>query len=242
MNLKLKDFFTVATVVLGFAAVILAATGEIERASILIVLGGFFDLGDGYVARLTKTQNKFGAEFDCIADLVVYSFAPSVVIFYSFKEINIWYGFIIGVLPLLFGCLRLARFNVKRVEYPAFWIGLPRPGVAAVIVSFLNSFLYIHFDLFWLGGLIVCSSSILCVSLVPFPGHHNRNFPGYFSFIVVFVVVSVACASLFGLVWDVLFFYSFLYLISPVFSMSKTEKERFRAFIKAWRHEEKAEL
>lgn len=240
MNLKFKDLFTVVTIVLGFAVVPLAARGRIELASVLIIVGAFFDLGDGFVARITGTQNKFGAEFDCIADLVVYSFAPAVLVFYCFESFNPWFAFGVAVFPLLFGCLRLARFNVKRIEFPGFWVGLPRPGAAAVIVSFLNTVLFERFDLFVVGSFIVVGSSVLCVTLVPFPGHHRRKLPKLFPVFVALIVLSVAVAAAFGLVWDILFVYSVGYVLSSPFVMSRGLKSEFRDFVRAWKAEESA--
>lgn len=139
MFLKIKDIFTILTILCGFSVLYFCDMGRFETASLVILLGTFFDLCDGFYARLTKTGNKFGAEFDCIADLIIFSLAPSILLYFTFRDANLPLALGIGVMPLLFGCIRLARFNVKRIEYPGFWMGFPRPGTAFVIVTLLNT-------------------------------------------------------------------------------------------------------
>ena len=46
------------------------------RAALLIVFAMFFDMLDGRVARMTKTQSAFGLQIDSLADVVSFGVAP----------------------------------------------------------------------------------------------------------------------------------------------------------------------
>jgi CDP-diacylglycerol--serine O-phosphatidyltransferase len=235
MLLKTKDLFTVCTIILGFLVLPLAYTGEIFWASMMILIGGAFDLLDGVYARLTKTGNKFGAEFDCIADLIIYSMAPGVLLFFVYKDYNIYLASVVGILPLLFGCIRLARFNVKRIEYPGFWMGLPRPGSAVAIVGLVNSQLFARYDLMIAGAVFVLAMSVMNVTIIPYMGHHKRKFGILLKTILVLALLVAIAALFYGYFWDVLLVYALLYLLSPVYAISRKQRKKINKFITEWK-------
>ena len=151
MIMKLKDYFTAGNIVCGGISIFLVIEGVksgspkttelfFNWAAYFIMFGWIFDVLDGVVARLTKQFNKFGAEFDNIADLVNYSIAPTALIYgwYSYLQPNLTGKIIAGILALLppvFGSIRIARFNIKRIEYPGIWFGMPRPASAFLLVN-----------------------------------------------------------------------------------------------------------
>ena len=59
------------------------ATGDDDyyRASLLLVFALFFDMLDGRVARLTKTQSAFGLQIDSLADVVSFGVAPALLVY-----------------------------------------------------------------------------------------------------------------------------------------------------------------
>jgi CDP-diacylglycerol--serine O-phosphatidyltransferase len=233
MFVKFKDYFTIATILLGFAVLLFSFEHKIQIASALMIAGAVFDLLDGVVARKTKTQNKFGAEFDCIADLVIYSMAPAIMTFFILYDYNKWYAIIVGSLPLLFGCLRLARFNVKRIEYPGYWIGLIRPASAFLIVSFLNTKLATNPIV---TGIYVLIVSVLNVTLIPYIGHHKRKINFATKIILILLVIGVITSAFVGYFWEALLAISILYLLSPLF-IPKKEKTEIKKFIEEWKKE-----
>ncbi len=238
MRLHLKDLCTIVTIGLGFAAVPLAADGRLQAAGLAIIVGTFFDLADGVVARVTHTQNRFGSELDLVADLVVYTFASSVVTFYALDPLSRPLAFVVGLLPLVFGCLRLARFNVRKIEYPGFWIGLTRPGVAGMLIAYFNSTLFTTYRSIPLSVVLVATVSVLNVSLIPYPGHHQRRWTIGLKLYAGFVVVAIVGAALLGHAWDAMLAFGVLYLLSPFYLISADERARLRAFIRDWKAEE----
>ncbi|MFH1073389.1 MAG: CDP-alcohol phosphatidyltransferase family protein [Nanoarchaeota archaeon] len=225
------------TIILGFSVLLFSSEQHYVLASVMILLGGFFDQLDGMVARWTKTGNRFGYEFDLVADLIIYSVAPAILIFFMFSAYNTYYALVISLFPLIFGCIRLARFNVKKIEYPGYWIGLTRPGVALFIVAFLNSHLFTIYTSYLLGGVCILLVSILNISFIPYIGHHKRKFSLWQKAIFLLMLAILAIAIFFGLFWDVLFVYVILYLLSPAYLIPTKERVKIHRFIKKWKSE-----
>lgn len=143
----LPNLFTVSCIFCGCAAVLLLAgtpsADACYRGSLLIVFAMLFDIIDGRVARMTRTQSAFGVQFDSLADVLSFGLAPAAVM-YSWS-LHAWghLGTVIAVAFVVCGAIRLARFNVlsQRAEPgvepgpPRFTVGLPIPVAAGVAVT-----------------------------------------------------------------------------------------------------------
>ena len=170
MNLRktffiLPNLFTLSNVFCGFFALTLCtgeATGDhLYQAALAICFGFFFDLFDGRVARLTRTQSDLGMELDSLADVVTFGAAPAMLVYkWGLTKFDLW-GIFIAFLFVAAGTLRLARYNVlasrakhktqnrKRDDVDtdrtaakeraptvdSHFVGLPIPAAAAVIVA-----------------------------------------------------------------------------------------------------------
>src|SRR3970282_875598 len=75
----LPNLFTTIALFAGFYAIVQAMSGRFEQAAIAIFIAMVFDGLDGRVARLTRTQSAFGAEYDSLADMVSFGVAPALV-------------------------------------------------------------------------------------------------------------------------------------------------------------------
>jgi len=212
-----------------------ASQGNILLASYLILLGSFLDLCDGWYARLTKTGNAFGKEFDLIADLVIFSMAPGFLLYFVYRDFNPFIAMILGLFPLLFGCLRLARFNVKSIEYPGYFVGVTRPLSAVAIVGFVNSSLIVDFK-FWVAGIFfVVFISLMNVSFMPYIGHHKRTFTSIQKGVMALLALLLIGSLFIGRLWDIIFAIGLLYLLSPWFMVPKADKEKFYQFVAEWK-------
>ena len=60
----LPNLFTTAALFAGFYAIVQAMNGRFGDAAVAIFVAGLLDGLDGRVARLTRTQSEFGAEYD----------------------------------------------------------------------------------------------------------------------------------------------------------------------------------
>src|SRR6185503_18521157 len=90
MNLRktffiLPNLFTLSSVFCGFFAITLCAGSHsiesLYQAAIAICFAFFFDLADGRVARLTRTQSNLGLQLDSLADVVSVGVAPGLLVY-----------------------------------------------------------------------------------------------------------------------------------------------------------------
>ena len=134
----LPNFFTALSAFLGVMSIIASSQGKFEKAFIYILFSLIADGLDGRVARLTNTTSKFGVEFDSLADLVAFGMAPAMMLFFSVGDNYGRFGALVSGLFVVFGAIRLARFNVTTGELdPRYFIGLPIPTAAVVLGSWI---------------------------------------------------------------------------------------------------------
>ncbi len=143
----LPNAITLAAVFCGFNAIRLMASpgagpNEFYGAAVLLIFSMFFDLMDGRVARLTKTQSAFGLQMDSLADIVSFGVAPALLVYQ-------WVGHRLPSLGLLASfvfvscaAIRLARFNVLSssdtgapTKPGKYIVGLPSPPASGVLIS-----------------------------------------------------------------------------------------------------------
>ncbi|MGD9595583.1 CDP-diacylglycerol--serine O-phosphatidyltransferase [Wolinella succinogenes] len=174
----LPNLFTGASVYLGILSMAYAFKGRFELACWLIMLAMIFDGLDGRVARLTGTTSKFGIEFDSLADVVAFGVAPAMVLYFYLGQYFGKFGIMVSGLYVVFGAIRLARFNVSTSNAePNVFIGLPIPSAAVFVVSWiLMQINYSMFDRF--GYMILAMTlgvAILMVSNVRYPSFKKMD-------------------------------------------------------------------
>ena len=65
----LPNLFTTAALFAGFYAIVQAMNDRFEQAAVAIFVAMVLDGLDGRVARMTRTQSEFGAEYDSLSDM-----------------------------------------------------------------------------------------------------------------------------------------------------------------------------
>ena len=130
------SFFTVGNMFCGFFSVTSTMNNNYELAAWLIFAAAFLDTMDGKIARFTDSASQFGVEYDSLADVISFGFAPSFLIYTIYlHELNT-IGLFIAFVPLLFGSIRLARFNSQLEGFDkSHFTGLPIPVAALAITS-----------------------------------------------------------------------------------------------------------
>jgi CDP-diacylglycerol--serine O-phosphatidyltransferase len=135
------SLFTVLNIFCGYSSIIHASQGEFSLAAWFIILAGVFDVLDGIMARITKSSSDFGVEFDSLSDVVSFGAAPSFLLYSSCFRAQDGLGILVSALPLIFGALRLARFNTQLVGFDKdFFKGLPIPASAITMASFILTY------------------------------------------------------------------------------------------------------
>src|SRR5256714_6988818 len=77
----LPNLFTTAALFAGFYAIVQAMNGRFDQSAVAIFVAMVLDGLDGRVARLTKTQSAFGAEYDSLSDMVSFGAAPAPIVY-----------------------------------------------------------------------------------------------------------------------------------------------------------------
>jgi len=189
----LPSLFTAGNIAAGFYAITQSLQGSasdysyFNHAAIAIALAVPFDALDGHIARLTHTESDFGKELDSLADVITFGVAPAVLAYVwgfrmlplagnlAFRQRMIEIGVFVCFLFLICGACRLARFNVTANPQPQnpgrpgrkYFVGMPIPAAAGVIVSVVHCFDGSPIDnpwiaLVWLG--LVLFTGFLMVS------------------------------------------------------------------------------
>ena len=135
----IPNIATVFNMFLGFLAITLILNGEPIKAGWVMMVGVFFDVLDGKLARLMGLTSRFGTEFDSLADTISFCAVPSVLVYSVYVDgLPIILGAAISFMPLLFGTIRLAKFNIDTSDVPKpYFIGLTTPLAAITIIGFM---------------------------------------------------------------------------------------------------------
>lgn len=179
----LPNLFTTVALFAGFFAIVQAMNGFFERAAFAIFIAMIFDGLDGRVARMTRTQSAFGAEYDSLSDMVSFGVAPALVIYvWALKDFSTaqnipllgpWLTTKLGWIAAFVYCacaaLRLARFNTQLdvVVDKRFFQGLPSPAAACLIagmVMALNEYQIRGNDVRWLAWSVTMFAGLTMVS------------------------------------------------------------------------------
>ena len=153
---SLPSLATLGNAVCGFAAisiVLLRAIGvgggTLDQSCYLIFIAMLFDAIDGRLARFARHTTDFGGQLDSLADVVSFGLAPAVISIVTFEEFlrdthlpmavhrAVWSA---GALYMCCALIRLARFNVSNEhgeQHHFSFLGLPSPGAAAMVTSFI---------------------------------------------------------------------------------------------------------
>lgn len=135
------SLFTVLNMFSGFMSIIHASRGEFIPAAWFIMLAAGFDALDGVMARITKSSSEFGVEIDSLSDVVSFGAAPAFLVYQLHLNTLGGLGVLISSLLMIFGGLRLARFNVQLVGFDKeHFVGLPIPVSALTVSSFTLNF------------------------------------------------------------------------------------------------------
>jgi len=135
------SLFTVLNMFCGFLSVIHSSKGDFVSASWFIILAAGFDAFDGIMARITKSSSEFGVQIDSLSDVVSFGAAPAFLAYQLSLSSLGGMGVLLSSLVMIFGGLRLARFNVQLKGFDKnFFTGLPIPASAITVASFTLSF------------------------------------------------------------------------------------------------------
>jgi CDP-diacylglycerol--serine O-phosphatidyltransferase len=191
----LPNLFTTAALFAGFYAIVMAMNQRFDNAAVAIFIAMILDTLDGRVARLTRTQSAFGAEYDSLSDMVCFGAAPALIMYeWALKDLG-RPGWIAAFVYCAGAALRLARFNTNiEVVDKRFFQGLPSPAAAALIAGFLwlaidNKIPVDEYGMPWVAACLTLYTGITMVSNVPFYSFKDINLRRSVPFAVILLIV-----------------------------------------------------
>jgi CDP-diacylglycerol--serine O-phosphatidyltransferase len=237
----LPNMITLSSIFCGFDSIRLSATStgddDYYRAALLLVYALFFDMLDGRVARLTKTQSAFGLQIDSLADVVSFGVAPALLVYKMSLVHKGTAGIVVAFTFVGAGAVRLARFNVlsmgesgQPTKPGKYIVGLPVPGAAGILISMVIANHAISGDLsgpkyVYPMMALTCFLAFLMVSTIRFRSFKDLKLNARSIGLVLFAVVSSAIVSLqtkpaFVLVW-LLGFYIVIGLVETMITVPR---------------------
>jgi len=171
----LPNILTLAGVCLGISSIKFSIDGNFSLAVTLILFAAILDALDGRIARLIKGTSEFGKELDSLTDFVSFGIAPAFILY--FWELNN-YGKLGWAITLIYSVccvLRLARFNLTKIEDNAEWKnnffeGIPSPaGGLLVLMPLIYELTNLNFgiEIKQLTPYLTVLVAILLVSKIP---------------------------------------------------------------------------
>ena len=135
----LPNILTLGGVCLGISSIKFSIEGNYVLAVNFILIAAILDALDGRIARLIKGTSEFGKELDSLTDFVSFGIAPVFVLY--FWNLNSYgkLGWAIALIYSLCCVIRLARFNLTKLEESQKWKnnffeGVPSPAGGLLIL------------------------------------------------------------------------------------------------------------
>jgi len=189
----LPNLFTTAALFAGFYSIVQAMNGRFDQSAIAIFVAMVLDGLDGRVARLTKTQSAFGAEYDSLADMVSFGAAPALVV-YEWALLSLGkLGWIAAFVYCAGAALRLARFNTNlEVADKRYFQGLPSPAAAALVAGFvwiMDDAAINPESIRWWAWVVTVFAGLTMVSNLKYYSFKTINLRRSVPFVVVFLIL-----------------------------------------------------
>ena len=232
----LPNILTLAGVCLGISSIKFSIDGNYSLAVIFILFAAILDALDGRVARLIKGTSEFGKELDSLTDFVSFGIAP-VFILYFWELKN--YGKLGWAITLIYSVccvLRLARFNLTKINSQEIWKNNYFEGVPSPAGGILILFPLI-FDLAQLNTMLEMRSitpfftvlvAVLLVSKIPTLSLKKISISPRTT-VFILLGIGLVFISLLFYTFKTLLIFSLIYLISVPVSFimyrNQTKKE-----------------
>ena len=231
----LPNILTLAGVCLGISSIKFSIDGNYSLAVIFILLAAILDALDGRIARLIKGTSEFGKELDSLTDFVSFGIAPVFILY--FWELNN-YGKLGWAITLIYSVccvLRLARFNLTKIDDQQLWKsnyfeGVPSPAGGILILMpliFELSDLNLNFNITNFTPYFTILIAVLLVSKIPTLSLKKISIsPKATAFILL--GIGIIFISLLDYTFETLLVFGLVYLISiPIsFFMYKNKNKK----------------
>jgi|TARA_B110000211_G_scaffold228656_1_gene285218 CDP-diacylglycerol--serine O-phosphatidyltransferase len=217
----LPNILTLGGVCLGISSIKFSIDGNYSLAVIFILLAAILDALDGRIARFVEGTSEFGKELDSLTDFVSFGIAPAFIIY--FWELNIYgkIGWAITLIYSLCCVIRLARFNVTKVDPREIWKenyfqGIPSPiGAILILLPLIYelSDLEKKIDVRAITPYLMIIISILLISKFPTFSFKKISISSKFT-IFILLVIGISFVSLMFFTFETLLVFGVGYLLT----------------------------
>jgi len=243
----LPNILTLGGLCLGISSIKFSIDGNFNLAVTLILLAAILDALDGRVARLIKGTSEFGKELDSLTDFVSFGIAPVLILY--FWELNS-YGKLGWAIALIFSVccvLRLARFNLTKIDQEQEWKnnffeGIPAPAGGLIILTPLIYELTdfnLNLNVKSLTPFLTVLIALLLVSKIPTLSLKKISISPKTTVFLLLTIGIIIIALLFY-TFETLLIFSIIYLILlPVsFFIYKNQQKKYTTKISDEDHED----
>ena len=243
----LPNILTLGGVCLGISSIKFSIDGNFNLAVILILFASILDALDGRIARLIKGTSEFGKELDSLTDFVSFGIAPVFILY--FWELNS-YGKLGWAIALIFSVccvLRLARFNLTKIDLQNEWKnnyfeGVPSPaGGLLILMPLIYELSDLKFNINIKGftPYFTILVALLLVSKIPTPSLKKISISSKTTIFLLLTIGVIFIALLFY-TFETLLVFGLIYLFSIPVSIFifKNQKKKYTSKISDEDHED----
>jgi phosphatidylserine synthase len=237
-----KDLFTTINLVGGTVGIHYAMEGNLEYAGYAAFAGFVFgDALDGPVARLTKSGNKFGSEYDRIVDHLSQTVTPAIILYKAYAQLGyVITGIALMTIVLMAASVRHARGMVDEFHFPVGFFGMNRTASGLVAMALPNSTLFFHSHPwgYELGIVVTVMMSIMNLAPIPYLSHRpkGRGMQWYVKLVVwIFLLAPfVLLVTRREFVYDAIFVGTFVYAFGAWIPVTRDERAAFYVEYRRW--------
>lgn len=207
------------SLVFGIISIFLSMEKNFFWAGILIILAVAADSCDGRAARLLHCSGDFGIQLDSLCDVCSFGVAPAILIYiYGMQDLGL-IGQVIASLFTFGGAMRLARFNTYASTIHGYFQGMPIPGGACVLATYVISEYNNSSVVIALGTLAIAIIMYSDVRFPDFKGKGNPLFKGpvILSFLVGLYMLVSNGSALRAIPFICMFTYTFCGIINAIY-------------------------
>jgi phosphatidylserine synthase len=236
-----KDLFTLVNLLGGIFAVHFVVAGDPTYAGYALLAG--FMLGDtldGPVARMTKTSNRFGSEFDTATDHFVQGIAPALVVYAVYaRGGHAVAGVALMAVVITCATIRQALFSVAKMGDPLMYTGLPRTisGYGAMAYVLSSFFFGMNPARYAVGAVVIVGMALMNLLPIPYMTHRGaRRMQTHVKLLAIGFLVTPTAAFVLArqYTFDVLFFWTLGYAATGWIPIYPHEKKAFFERYRQW--------
>ena len=235
----LPNILTLGGVCLGISSIKFSIDGNFSLAVTLILFAAILDALDGRIARLINGTSEFGKELDSLTDFVSFGIAPVLILY--FWNLNTYgkLGWAIALIYSVCCVLRLARFNLTKIDVQQEWKynffeGIPSPVGGLLIlmplIQELSNFNF-NFNLKTLTPYLTIIIALLLVSKIPTLSFKKISISSKTTIFLLLTAGLIFIALLFY-TFEALLIFGLVYILSIPASIFIYKSQRKKNFSK----------